>query len=240
MGVSQAEMLASRSPTKDQIRVLIVDDHRIFADLLEFALNCEPGLRCVGKATSPEQARLLFAQLGPDAVVMDLQLGSSGVDGIELTRELVATDPKVRVVVLTAMKDDHLAVHATRAGAVGFLQKDGSLQVILRAIRTGHDGYLMISPSLFLEIGRQVEQGTPSATAPMISLTGREQDVLRLTGTGLRPTEVAASLGISSHTVRAHLSAVKRKLGAHSQLEAVTKAVALGLLTIRDSTDPTE
>ena len=240
MKTSKDEMRRSQTPTADDTRILIVDDHRIFADLLEFALNCEPGLSCVGKATSPEQARLLFAQLQPDAVVMDLQLGPSGNEGIELTREFVQTDPRVRILVLTAQKDHPLAIHATRAGAVAFLQKDGSSQLIIRALKAAHDGYLMISPPLFDEIGRDLEQDTPFRTAPSISLTSREHDVLRLLGTGLRPNQVAMQLGISSHTVRSHLSALKRKLDTHTQLQTVTRALALGLLANLEEADPTE
>lgn len=220
--------LGERVPAADgEIRVLIVDDHQIFADLLEFALNCEPGLRCVGKASTPEQARLQFARLRPDAVVMDLQLGPGEAEGIEVTRELTESDPEASVVVLTALKDHRLAVRAARAGAVGFLQKDGSAQTVIRALRTVHDGYLMISPALFAEIGRHLEPGTPPER-PVLS--EREQDVLRLIGLGLRPQLVAERLGISGHTVKSHLAALKRKLDTHTQLETVTRAVALGLI----------
>lgn len=215
------------SPPDREIRVLIVDDHQIFADLLEFALNCEPGLRCVGKASTPEQARLLFARLRPDAVVMDLQLGPGEAEGIEITRELVEADPEASVVVLTALKDHHLAIRAARAGAVGFLQKDGSAQTVIRALRTVDDGYLMISPTLFAELGRHLEPTAPPERTP---LSDRELEVLQLIGRGLRPQLVAEELGISAHTVKSHLAALKRKLDTHTQLETVTRAVALGLI----------
>jgi DNA-binding NarL/FixJ family response regulator len=215
------------SPPDREIRVLIVDDHAIFADLLEFALNCEPGLRCVGKASTPEQARLLFARLRPDAVVMDLQLGPGEAEGIEITRELVEADPEANVVVLTALKDHHLAIRAARAGAVGFLQKDGSAQTVIRALRTVDDGYLMIAPTLFAELGRHLEPTPPPERTP---LSERELEVLQLIGRGLRPQLVAEELGISAHTVKSHLAALKRKLDTHTQLETVTRAVALGLI----------
>jgi DNA-binding NarL/FixJ family response regulator len=227
VSVCESDVDQRSSAGDGEIRVLIVDDHKIFADLLEFALGCEPGLRCVGKASTPEQARELFWRLRPDAVVMDLQLGPGEAEGIEVTRELTEADPDASVLVLTALKDHHLAIRAARAGAVGFLQKDGSARTVIKALRTVHDGYLMISPALFAEIGRQLEPGAPPVRP---SLSGREHDVLRLIGKGMRPQLVAERLGISAHTVKSHLSSLKRKLDTHTQLETVTRAVALGLI----------
>jgi DNA-binding NarL/FixJ family response regulator len=217
----------SRARATGEIRVLIVDDHQIFTDLLEFALNCEPGLTCVGKASGPEQARELYERLRPDAVVMDLQLGPGEAEGIAITRELVALDPDACVLVLTALKDHHLAIRAAEAGAVGFLQKDGSARTVINALRTVHDGYLMISPTVFSEIGRQLHLGM-ELSRPMLS--ERELEVLALIGRGVRPRLIAEQLEISAHTVKSHLAALKRKLETHTQLETVTKAIALGLI----------
>lgn len=212
-------------PPGRELDVLIVDDHHVFSDLLEFAINCSPGLRCAGKAATPAEALELYRRVLPDVVVMDLQLGPGEAEGLALTRQLLQVHPEAHVLVLTALRNHHLAVEAARSGAVGFLQKDGSIQTVITALRSVNEGYLMIDPHLLTE---DVPRTGTSDLVP--ALSPRELDVLRLVGAGVRPAMVAKQLDISLHTVKSHLSSLKRKLDTHTQLETVTRAVALGLI----------
>jgi DNA-binding NarL/FixJ family response regulator len=219
-------LFAAQAPAPTPIRVLIVDDHAVFADLLGFAIEVEPDLVCVGHAASAERALALTRELRPDVVVMDLQLGSTGTEGIDLTRSVMAEHPTTRVVVLTALKDHHLAVTAARAGAVGYLQKDGELVTVIHALRAAHNGLVLLAPRLLSEIGELL----PADEAPRVALSDREREVLVLMNQGLAARAISEQLDVSLNTARTHLRNVITKLGAHSQLEALTRARRLGLL----------
>jgi DNA-binding NarL/FixJ family response regulator len=203
------------------IRVLIVDDHAVFAELLGFAIAVEPDLACVGHAPSADAAQNLTRSLRPDVIVMDLQLGAAGTQGIDLTRILLAEHPAVRVVVLTALKDA-----AAQAGAVGYLQKDGELAAVIHALRAAHNGLVMIAPRLLTELGALL----PAADPFQATLSDREREVLALMDRGLAAREVAEQLKVSPNTARTHIRNVITKLGAHAQPEALTQARRLGLL----------
>lgn len=210
----------------DPIRVLIVDDHQVFADLLGFAIEVEPDLECVGHANGAQQALDLARRLRPDVVVMDLQLGHEGAQGIDLTGQVLDELPTARVVVLTALKDHRLAVAAAEAGAVGYLQKDGELSTVIHALRAAHAGLVMIAPRLLTEIGSRLPDEDPARAL----LSERELEVLGLLNQGLSARAIGERLDVTVNTARTHIRNVITKLGAHSQLEALTQARRLGLL----------
>lgn len=218
------------APADAPIRVLVVDDHKVFAELLGFALQSEPDLLCVGHATSASEAVALARELQPDAVVMDLHLGDGEVDGILATQTLLAEHPTLRVVVLTAQNDLQVAVRAAAAGAVGFMQKDGALQNVMHALRAVHEGAVLLPAALLSQLA--------GATAPLPRSSGglstRELDVLRLMGEGMDPRAIGEHLHLSVHTARTHVKNIMGKLEAHSQLEAVLNATRLGLLERRE------
>jgi DNA-binding NarL/FixJ family response regulator len=211
-------------------RILVVDDHRTFAELLSFALDAEVDLACVGHATTATEGIAAARQLRPDIVLMDLQLPDR--DGITaagiLTREL----PSLRVLILTAHPSPTEMARAGAAGACGFLAKDGSLTDVLAAIRTATRGSLVLPPSVVARFAAGAAD-VPDARRPGdASLTPRELDVLRLLGQGQDPRSIARDLGISLHTCRGHVKSVLSKLGVHSQLEAVVVATRTGLIQV--------
>ncbi len=208
------------------IRVLIVDDHQVFADLLGFAIQVEPDLECVGHASTAQQALDLARRLRPDVVVMDLQLGHEGAQGIDLTSQVLAELPSARIVVLTALKDHRLAVAAAQAGAVGYLQKDGELSTVIHSLRAAHAGLVMVAPRLLTEIGSRL----PAEDASRSLLSERELEVLGLLNQGLSARAIGEQLDVTVNTARTHIRNLITKLGAHSQLEALTQARRLGLL----------
>jgi DNA-binding NarL/FixJ family response regulator len=213
--------------TSTRITVLVVDDHQTFAELLAIALQAEQSLSYIGHARTSAEARELVSRLRPEVVLMDVQLPD--LDGISTTEQLVAEYPQLRVVILTAHAEPSLVGRAAAAGACGFLPKDGALRDVLQALRTARRGGMVV-PSHLLAGALSAGADRKAATGPASVLTSREHDVLRLMARGLDARAIANGLGISVHTCRGYVKSILSKLDAHSQLEAVMKAIRLGLL----------
>jgi DNA-binding NarL/FixJ family response regulator len=207
------------------IRVLVVDDHRTFTELLSLALAGEPDIECVGVAGTGAQAVQLAARLRPDVVVMDIQMPDQ--DGLAATRRLREVSPGTAVAIVTAHRDPDWVVRAAQAGASAFVPKDGSLTEMLDAIRCAQPGAMRVSPSTFPTTAPAAPRpGDP----PPPALTPREREVLALMGRGLAPREIARVLGISLHTCRGYVKSLHMKLDVRSQLEAVVRGQQLGLI----------
>jgi DNA-binding NarL/FixJ family response regulator len=221
-------------------RILVVDDHRTFAELLTLALESQQDLTCVGHAQNCEEAFRLVREVAPDLVIMDLQLGQE--DGVAATRQLVHEYPGLAVVVLTAHADTRHLARAAAAGACAFVSKTGALEEILATVRAARPGQLLLDPELLAALAvpanrtdgaaeaSSEEPVGPSRDAPVIDVTPRERQVLELLGQGLDARVIARTLGISLHTSRGHVKSLLAKLHAHSQLEAVVNATRAGLL----------
>ena len=221
--------IAAQSPRNGVTsRVLIVDDHNTFADLLAMALSSEEDFQCVGTASTGAAALDLATRLRPDIVVMDIQLGAeSGLDVARRIRDLL---PNSVIVVVSAHRDPNWVVRAAQSGASAFAPKSGSLTEMLSVLRGARNGSMLVAPSLF----QQVVGAMPEPKLPAEKLTAREQDVLVLMGKGVAPTEIARVLNISVNTCRGYVKTIHAKLGVRSQLEAVVKAQRLGLIKVTD------
>jgi len=228
------------SRTASPRRILVVDDHRTFAELLTLALESQQDLTCVGHAQSSEEAFRLVREVEPDLVIMDLQLGQE--DGVAATRYLVHEYPGLAVVVLTAHADTRHLARAAAAGACAFVSKTGALEEILATVRAARPGQLLLDPELLSALAVPTNRPDGSADAgpddpagaprdtPVIDVTPRERQVLELLGQGMDARVIARTLGISLHTSRGHVKSLLAKLHAHSQLEAVVNATRAGLL----------
>jgi DNA-binding NarL/FixJ family response regulator len=207
-------------------RVVVVDDHRVFAELMQIAVQAEPDYEVVGHAQSVTDGLTMVEKLRPDVVIMDVRLGDG--DGIAATAELTQRHPDLRVIVLTAHVNEDLMRRAAAARACALLAKDGDLAGMLEVMRSSRRGAFAVDPRL---LGKLV--GTPVvAQTRGPSLTPREYDVLRMLATGLEARMIAREAGISVHTCRGHVKNILTKLEAHSQLEAVAKAVRYGLIDV--------
>lgn len=211
-------------------RVLVVDDHRTFAELLSMALSAEPDMLCVGHAQTSAEALQMARALKPDLILMDMQLPDR--DGISTTGELTAEDPEIKILILTAHPGPTEMARAGAAGACGFLAKDGSLTDVLAALRTATRGSLILPPSVVAQFAAQGQSVEPMRLDP--GLTPRELDVLRLLGQGRDPRGISKELGISLHTCRGYVKSLLAKLDVHSQLEAVVVATRAGLIQVGD------
>jgi DNA-binding NarL/FixJ family response regulator len=217
----------SRSGDADELRVVVIDDHASFTQLLALALRHEEGLVCVGTATSAAMGMAMVDHLRPDVVVMDVELGDG--DGIEVTSTLTRRHPDLRVVVLTARVDMTLMRRAADARACSLLPKNGRLMETLHALRTARTGELTVPPALLMELMSGPTE-TDSAQPASFTLSAREMETLVALSEGLDVRRIAARQGISQHTCRGHVRRLLTKLGAHSQLEAVAVAQKHGLL----------
>jgi len=228
--VADGTQLAAGGPTprgSERTRVLVVDDHRTFAELLSRALDAEPDLECVGHAQDSGEAMAAVARLDPDVVLMDVHLPDR--DGISTTAELVEARPDLQVLILTAHPSVADIQRAASAGASGFLAKDGSLSDVLEALRTARTGSLILPEDLMARLSPLSDD---DRTMRQWHLTPRELEVLRLLGLGRDPRAIAKELGLSLHTCRDHVKRVLAKLGVHSQLEAVVVATRTGLIRL--------
>lgn len=214
------------SPATDRLRVLVVDDHRTFAELLSGALAAS-GMDCVGTANTAAQGVTMAAALAPDIVVMDIQMPRE--DGLSATRRIREVSPGTVVAVVTAHRDPDWVVRAAQAGASAFIPKDGSLAEMLDVLGRVRAGQMLVAPSTFAG-GRTdpASANVPRETTP--ELTRREQQVLDCLGRGMQVKAIARVLGITQETCRGYVKSLHVKLGARSQLEAVVKAQHLGLL----------
>ncbi|MFC4048887.1 response regulator [Actinomadura syzygii] len=214
----------------EPIRVLIVDDHALFAEALAARLGREPDLVILPIAADVRRALALVATERPRVLVLDLTLGAeSGLDVLEQVRE---THPDVRVVVLTATSGLDVLVQAVRGGAVGWLEKTEGADMVARVIRSAARKGGWIPPDVLGEVLRRLrtEEAAPDAGAQLLAeLTPREREVLQCMVDGLGRAEIADRLGLSANTVRTHTQNLLAKLDLHSALEAITLAMRAGM-----------
>lgn len=200
----------------DRLRVLLIDDHRVFTELLTMALLAGSEVGQVRVAASLGEGLAAARADTFDVAVVDIQLSDG--NGLSVVRALREAQPNCRSIVLTAHPRTDLAERAIEAGAVAFLAKDGNLEDVIAALRSAHRGAPRVCTSL------------ASASAPVVTLTPREYEVITLMAAGHTAASIAATLHLSIHTVRDHISSLLGKLDATSQLGAVAMAARLGLL----------
>ncbi|CAN5455056.1 response regulator transcription factor [soil metagenome] len=210
------------------IRILLVDDHTTFTELLAGALDREPDLCTVGTADSGAHALELSAELLPDLIVLDHHLPDGS--GLAFVSMILAASPLSRIVVLTGDPSPEALNQAAAVGVSAFLPKDGSLAGLIDTIRHAVVGSFSVHRSLVALFSAQVR--LPEPGQPGQTLTHRELDVLGLMAEGTEVRIIAQTLGISENTCRGYVKSILGKMEAHSQLEAVVNATKLGLVEV--------
>lgn len=210
------------------IRVVVIDDHRMFTEVIQLLLGGEPGILVAGTAHSVRDGVELCLRSAPDVVLVDFDLPD--LDGASAVRWLSARVPGARYLVMTALPVDQVRPRVEAAGAWGVVPKSRTVEELVAAIRAVS---AQPAPTVFGPAARAVprgREGQAHATAPHGILTGRETEVLDALAMGLTTGGIARALAISPLTVHAHLKSILRKLGVHSKVEAVAAAYRLGLI----------
>jgi DNA-binding NarL/FixJ family response regulator len=207
-------------------KVLIVDDERLFAELLRVALRNADGIEVVDVVHDVQTAVRRMSELRPDVVLADYHLPDG--TGSDIARTVRATLPDTSVLILTGDPSVSTLSDVARSGAVGHLTKDRPFDEVVEGVRAAALGEILFAPS---ELQRLLLE-RDARPRPLESLTARELEVLQLLAEGSSTGQASERLGISSATLRAHVQAILRKLGAHSRLEAVAEAARLGVITL--------
>lgn len=211
-----------------RIRVLLADDHHLFREGLRALLVSASDLEVVGEAGDGNEVVVKAAEVRPDVILMDLQL--PGLNGVEATRRILASQPKVSVLVLTMFEDTDTVLAAMRAGARGYLLKDTHEEALLRSVRAVANGEALFGPAVAERLIKYLSVATPPAEPRAFpELTGRELEVLALLAQGLTNQAVADRMGISLKTARNHVSNILARLQVADRTEAVARARAAGL-----------
>jgi DNA-binding NarL/FixJ family response regulator len=213
---------------RSDIRVVVVDDHRIVREGLSSLLSALDGIEVVGTAADGRDAIHVVGEVAPDVVVMDIQMPH--LDGIEATRHIAGRHPDVRIVMLTMNEDDDTVLSAIRAGACGYLLKGSGAEEVQTAIRAAAAGGLVFGASLAGQVASYFSRVTTKVEEPepFPDLTDRERDVLRLLAAGRSNDAIATELYVSGKTVRNAVSAIYAKLHAAGRAEAIITAREAG------------
>jgi DNA-binding NarL/FixJ family response regulator len=210
----------------EPIRVLIADDHPVVRQGLRTYLELQADIVIAGEAGSGIEAAAEAGRLGPDVVLLDMVMPGGG--GLEALRRIGSGPGAPRVIVLTSFADDGRVVEAMRAGAAGYLLKDAQPAELLAAIRSAHAGGSPLHPDAAAYLVGELRR--PVAPAP--ALTAREHDVLELLAQGMSNKAIARRLSLSEKTVKAHVSAILRKLDVTDRTQAALRAVRERLVDV--------
>jgi len=204
------------------IRVLVVDDHPIVRSGITSVLATQEDFLVVGEAADGVGAVRLAADLSPDIVLMDLRMPT--LNGVDATGQIMRAHPGMRVVVLTTYVSDGEVLRAIEAGAVGYLLKDVPHAELFHALRAVARGGQCLAPAATERLMAHWQQSTRA------TVTERETQVLRLVAQGAPNKRIAATLGITEPTVKAHLVHIFEKLGVENRTAAVRVALDRGLI----------
>jgi DNA-binding NarL/FixJ family response regulator len=213
------------------LRVVLADDQAMVRSGLSLVLSAEPDIVVVAECADGAAAVVAVQRLAPDLVLMDVRM--PGVDGLEATRQIIASGSTSRVIVLTTYDIDDSVFAALRAGASGFMLKDVRPGELVEGIRVVARGDAMLAPSVTRRLLERFAETLPrpgSALPDLGELTEREIEVLGLVALALSNAEIADRLVVSEATVKTHVSAMLRKLGLRDRVQAVVVAYEVGLV----------
>jgi DNA-binding NarL/FixJ family response regulator len=213
----------------DHLRVVVADDQGLVRAGLVAIVESQDDLDVVGEAADGFEAVRLVRELRPDVVLMDVRM--PGLDGIEATRQLA--DTNARILMLTTFDLDSYVYAALRAGACGFLLKDGMPEGLVGAVRSAARGEALLAPQITRRLVEEfVSRPDPGGDAqrPLAPLTPREREVLTEIGRGRSNTEIARVLFLSEATVKTHVTRTLTKLRLRDRAQAVVLAYETGLV----------
>jgi two-component system invasion response regulator UvrY len=209
------------------INILLADDHAIVREGYRALLAKQAGMRVIAEAEDGVQAYQRFKECDPDVVVTDLSL--PGISGLELISRIKQRAPEAKILVFSMHLNPSFAVQASHAGALGYVTKSSSPEVLLRAIREVHAGHPVLSPDIAQALALEKLGNDRMA---LDTLTVREFEILRLLVEARTPEEIAQILNISPKTVCNCHYLIKRKLDVSSDIELTRLAIRLNVVDL--------
>lgn len=210
------------SAARPPVRILLADDHEVVRDGLVAIVNQEPDMVVVADVGDGRSAVEQWRAHRPDVTLMDIRMPV--LDGVAAITEIRAIDPSARIIILTTFDADEDIFRGIHAGAIAYLLKDVRREVLFDCIRHVHTGTGYFPPAVAARLLKLTERTRRDA------LTTRESQVLRLVADGLSNKAIATRLAITEVTVKSHVQAILRKLGALSRTQAIAVAHRTGLL----------
>jgi len=210
----------AKTTTKQQIRVLMADDHAIFRDGLRKLLDGDDEITIVGEAQNGAECIKMLAKLKPDILLLDLRMPEK--DGLAVLEEVNFDQIPTRVIVLTAAEDDRDVVRAMRLGARGVVLKDAIVEHLTACIHAVMQGQYWLDGhpvQNLVQVLRDLAAQTAPPPRKTYGLTARELEVVNLITEGCTNKDIAKTFGISEETVKRHLTNIFNKLGVGNRLE---------------------
>lgn len=221
------------------INIVIADDHMLLRQGIKNVLELEPDMRVVGEASDGEETMVMAQEKKPDIILLDMNMPK--LNGLEVTKLLMMSPSRSKVIVLTINDDENYVLELIKAGASGYLLKDIESGMLVRAIRTVYGGEPFIYPELakrlFGELGEQSDDAQNECAklqspCKQQKLTFREIDVVELVCQGMSNQQIAQKLFLSEKTVKNHLTNIFRKLNVNDRTQTVLYAIKNKIVTV--------
>ncbi|MBX9607331.1 MAG: response regulator transcription factor [Gammaproteobacteria bacterium] len=219
------------APLSPPYRVYVLDDHKLLAELLSHRLSTDAAIAVLGVGNSGAAARHFIGSQRADIVLLDMEIDRE--DGVAIARDLLAVDPRLRIVGLSAHVSSHYPLALLEAGGRGFLSKRITTRDLVENVRRVARGDLAIGSDVAYHLATDVRDAGPAQR--LRGLTGKEGEVLRLLARGHSPEEIAEQLGMSVKTVQSHRSNMRRKLKLRSDVELCLLALKAGYVHVHEA-----
>jgi two-component system, NarL family, response regulator NreC len=211
------------------IKIVLADDHQVVRKGFKALLSTEPDFNIIGEAGDGFETLKLVEQLQPDVLVLDLMM--SGINGLEVTRQLSKKNFKTGIVILSMHSNEGYVLEALRCGAKAYILKESPPEELTKAIKEVASGRRYLSPPLSeLAIEAYTQKAEVKTFEPYDQLTTREREILQLAAQGCTNTEIANKLFISSRTVETHRTNLMRKLNLHNHVQLIQFAIQRGII----------
>ena len=221
--------MTERTVIPERITVLIVDDHAVVRQGVRAFLDTRAEIEVVGEAESGRRAVELCAEHAPDVVLLDLLMPE--MNGVETARQIKSVSPRSQVVILTSHHSDEHLLPSIRAGALSYLLKDVSPPELVTAVEKASRGEAVLHPRIAAQIVENLQNSQARAEQnPLMTLSRRESEVLRLIAEGLPNAQIAERLFISEKTVKSHVGNILSKLHLADRTQAAVYAWRSGFV----------
>jgi two-component system, NarL family, response regulator NreC len=212
------------------ISIFLADDHQIVRKGIKAILSAESDFQVIGEAGDGIETVRLVEELHPDILILDLMMG--GINGLEVTRQLVKKNPKIGIVVLSMHSNEAYVLEALRSGAMAYILKDNTTEELVHAIREVAAGRRYLSSPLSDRAITAYTQKTDvhNSHDPYEQLTTREREVLQMSVQGFTNTDIASKLFVSPRTIETHRANLMHKLGIRTQADLLQYAILRGII----------